>query len=444
MATVERVERAALLVPRLPASRAAAAQRVAGLGALAGLLVASLVLAAGAGGEPVRFFVPSAPPAAPGWLRGPLAPLGITLTPSAGAHLLVVMALCYAVALCCARALPVRAALVVVVGLHVVFALAPPLFSADVFGYIDYARLGSLHGLDPYTHGAAAAPHDAAAPFVRWHDIASPYGPLFTALSYPLAHVPVAVALWTLKAVMALAGLACVALTWLIVRRSGRDPLAASLFVGLNPLLLAYGVGGAHNDLLLVAVVLGAVALASAGNERLAGAGVAVAAGLKASAGLVAPFLLLGARRRGAVLVGALAGAVLVVAPAVALFGHEAFGFVRQVHGQQHLVADGSVPSQLSLLLGHHGITSGVRLGATVFTAGSLAWLLWRTYRGMDWVAAAGWAMLVVLVGTAWLVPWYVVWALPLAAVSDDRRLRLATLAFCAFILVVRVRPWVL
>jgi uncharacterized membrane protein len=444
MATAQRVERNALLGPRLPATAAVAAQRVGGLVALAGLLTASVVLAAGASGERSRFFVPSAPPAFPDWLRGPLAELGVSLTPAAGARLLVAMALCYVVALVCVRELPVRAALGAVVALHVVFLLAPPLFSADVFGYIDYARLGELHGLNPYTHGAAAAPQDAVAPFVRWHDIPSPYGPLFTALSYPLAHVPVPVALWTYKVVMALAGLACVALTWLVVRRSGRDPLPAALFVGLNPLLLAYGVGGAHNDLLLVAVVLGAVAFASAGREHLAGAGLALAAGLKASAGLVAPFLLLGARRRGAVLAGALVGAVLVAAPAVALFRDEAFGFIRQIHGQQHLVASGSVPSQISLLLGHRELTSGARLGATVFTVTSLAWLLWRTYRGMDWVAAAGWATLAVLVGTAWLVPWYVAWALPLAAVAGDRRLRLATLAFCAFILAVRVRPYVL
>ena len=40
---------------------------------------------------------------------------------------------------------------------HVAALAAPPLLSADVFGYLDFARLGVLHGLDPYTHTAAAA-----------------------------------------------------------------------------------------------------------------------------------------------------------------------------------------------------------------------------------------------------------------------------------------------
>jgi hypothetical protein len=441
MSTVERAERIPLPGARLSASAVDAARRVAGLGALTVLLVAGLALAAGAAGQRLYFFVPSARGGLPDWLRGPLAGLGLTLSAPQGARLLVAMSVCYLVVLACARGVPARAALTAVVALHVAFLLAPPLFSADVFGYIDYARLGQLHGLSPYTHGAAAAPGDAVTPFVRWHDISSPYGPLFTAISYPLAHVSVPVALWICKSVAALGGLACAALTWLIARRAGRDPLPATLFVGLNPLLLAYGVGGAHNDLLLTAVVLGGVALAAGGRERASAAQLVLAAGLKASAGLMLPFLLLGARRRGAVLLGAVAGGALVVGVGMALFGRDAFGFVAQLAGQQHLVATRSVPSEVSRLLGQSGLAYGVRLGAGVFAMSSLAFLLWRTYRGMEWIAAAGWATLTVLVASAWLVPWYIVWALPLAAVSDDRRLRVATLALSAFIMVTIAQP---
>ena len=46
-----------------------------------------------------------------------------------------------------ARSPLVRGAAVVLV---VAFALAPPLLSQDVFSYIAYARLGALHGLNPY------------------------------------------------------------------------------------------------------------------------------------------------------------------------------------------------------------------------------------------------------------------------------------------------------
>jgi hypothetical protein len=35
-------------------------------------------------------------------------------------------------------------------------------------------------------------------------------------------------------------------------------------------------------------------------------------------------------------------------------------------------------------------------------------------------------------------MPWYAVWLLPLAAIARDRRLELATLAMCAYIVAVR------
>ena len=39
------------------------------------------------------------------------------------------------------------------------------------------------------------------------------------------------------------------------------------------------------------------------------------------------------------------------------------------------------------------------------------------------------------LATTPWLTPWYTVWALPLAAVEDDRRAQLLALGFCAYLL---------
>src|SRR2546422_963892 len=39
------------------------------------------------------------------------------------------------------------------------------------------------------------------------------------------------------------------------------------------------------------------------------------------------------------------------------------------------------------------------------------------------WIGAAGWSTLALLVASAWLVPWYAVWLVPLAALSESRRL---------------------
>ena len=51
----------------------------------------------------------------------------------------------------------------------------------------------------------------------------------------------------------------------------------------------------------------------------------------------------------------------------------------------------------------------------------------------------AGWATLALLLSTAWLLPWYAIWALPLAALADSRRLRVATLVFCAYAILIHL-----
>jgi hypothetical protein len=44
-----------------------------------------------------------------------------------------------------------------------------------------------------------------------------------------------------------------------------------------------------------------------------------------------------------------------------------------------------------------------------------------------------------VLLATAWLVPWYAIWVLPLAAISRSRALMAATVMLCAYMLVIAV-----
>ncbi len=65
--------------------------------------------------------------------------------------------------------------------------------------------------------------------------------------------------------------------------------------------------------------------------------------------------------------------------------------------------------------------------------------MLVRAWRGADWITAAGWTTFALLVTTTWLWPWYIVWLLPLAALADDRRLRVATLLLAAFLFATRV-----
>jgi hypothetical protein len=127
----------------------------------------------------------------------------------------------------------------------------------------------------------------------------------------------------------------------------------------------------------------------------------------------------------------------------VIAFGGDALGFLRTLRSQQQSVALLSVPSRLShwLGLGNH-IPGAFRALAIAIFLATLVWMLWRTAREREWVVPAGWTTFALLVTSAWLLPWYVVWVLPLAALGDDRRLRLATLALCAFIVGTHVPIW--
>ena len=140
-----------------------------------------------------------------------------------------------------------------------------------------------------------------------------------------------------------------VALVWLCARRLGRDPRLPALAVGLNPLVLVHVVGGAHNDALTVLLWMGGVAALIAARpprEALAGAAAAASGAVKASAGLVAPFMLIGARRRWALLGGAAAAALGVAVLAVVAFGDGALESLGVLSDNQDRTSRWSIPQR--------------------------------------------------------------------------------------------------
>ena len=417
--------------------------------ALAGLCAVYVLLAvlpAAAGSDLVLATVGGSP----GWLLGPLHFAGASGAdgPLAGplfyAGLWLALVL-YAVVVVRAGHVSRRAAIGTVAGLHVLFLLAPPLLSQDVFSYIAYARLGVEHGLDPYTHAPLDIPGDAVFAFAGSKDAESVYGPAFTLLTYPLSGLGVAGAFWVLKVVAAAASLGIVAFTWRIAQALGRDPVAPALLVGLNPLLLVHDVAGAHNETLVVLVTMAGVAAFVSGRAAAGGAIATAAAGLKASAGLVVPFLVAAAQPRLRVLLAALAAALAIGLLALAGFGTHALDALGLLSSNQDRSSRWSFPCKVAELLGavlpgdRLDYRDAVRAAFGVAFAGVLAWTLVRTWRGADPVRMAGWATLAILVASAWLVPWYVLWLLPLAALAGDRRLRWGTLALCAWMLPIAI-----
>ena len=362
----------------------------------------------------------------PRWLTWPfheIAPeVRVHLWKVAGLFTSVVAGMggCYLVVLRLARSLPTRPTLAAIGLLHLIFLLSPPFLLTDIFNYINYARLGVVHGLDPYTHFAAQRPLDPTYHLATWHHLPTPYGPLYTLFTYALVPLGVHAGYWALKAFAMLTSLSCLWLVWRCARDLGKPPLPAVVLVWLNPLVVVYGLGGFHNDFFWLLPMLLAVWLVLRGRDVASGALAAATPFVKLAAGASAPFLLLGARRRGAAIVAAaITGAVLLAGTFLA-FGTHFPGYHDQV---SVVVGPYSVPTDIASLFGAT-VGPGVRHVTSAVLVAVLVLLLVRTWRGADWISSAGWAAAALALAQFEPMPWYVLWSLPFAALGRSRALR--------------------
>lgn len=199
--------------------------------------------------------------------------------------------------------------------------LAPPLFSRDGWSYAAQGMLART-GLSPYEWGPGALAPDSflplpawvtAPPIVQavdpmWWDTATPYGPLPVFLGGLAAGTtgnP-----WLLVVAhrgLALVGLALLA--WAVPRLAawtGANPAVASAVVLVSPLMLANGVAGLHNDLLMVGLMAAALVVAAERGWVWGAALGGAAAAVKVPGGLVCVGIALLSLPAGALLVARL------------------------------------------------------------------------------------------------------------------------------------------
>lgn len=357
--------------------------------------------------------------------------------------LLAVIGVSYVAVVALARHVPRRMLIAGVLGLHLIVFVGPILLSQDVFSYVAYGRLGVLHGINPFSHGPAAAPHDAMYRYVgeQWRHVASAYGPLFTLLSYPLAPLGLIGAVWAMKAIALASSLAIVSLVWLSARRLGHDPLRPTLIVGLNPLLVLYGLGGAHNDLLMVALLMVGVWLALGGHDGAGAGAVLAGAAVKATGAVVLPFMVLARRRLAASLAGAVLAFAAIAIVSVAVFGTHALDFLGVLKREASFVGADSFPNEVAHLFGLPGVYPSDRSLLHVALALVLVYLAYRVWRGYDWLSGSAIALVAISVLSTWLLAWYTLWALPLGALARDRRVLAIVLGVQALFFVHQLVP---
>jgi alpha-1,6-mannosyltransferase len=308
----------------------------------------------------------------------------------------------------------------------------PLLLSTDAWTYWEYGRIAAVHDGNPYVDVPSEFPDDPAYAYAgaAWRDTTSVYGPAFTVLSEAVAHVSgssAAAAAWIFKTLAALAVLACVVLA----ARLARDRPYAAALVGWNPLFAIHFAGGGHNDALMAALVLGALALAAAGRRGAAAAAWVGAVLVKWIPLLFFALRVLEARATGRRVshrsfAVASAAAVLVATWLYGLDWLRAFGpLARNAEGQTSY----ALPHRLEQLGAPDALAFGL---AALALAAGLIWLGREAWLGR---ARLGLAACLLLATTPWLAPWYTIWALPLAAAEDDRRAQLVALGFCAYLL---------
>ena len=434
----------------------------------------------------------------PHWMAGPLGGLvpGFTSNSTtlkywfSGA--IVLMYVSYVVALRTAPHLPVRWVLGAILAVHIVLLLSPPLALTDLFNYVNYGRMEVVHNLNPYITVPILEPHnDPSFILSNWHELLSPYGPLFTIVTFIVVPLGVAGSFWALKGLLMLTSLATILLVWKCARLLGRDPRAAVMLVGLNPIVLVWGLGGDHNDFLMVFFMMlgfyllllarsktgelrAAVQAMDAGGsqpadgvasqanaakagvwggrvrewllppsalEMGAGAAFVVATGIKASGGVLIPVVLVALlrtpRRLAQVLLGMVLSSVIVAVLSVGFFGLH----IPDLGTQSKLVTSESIPNLIGLLFGSGGENELLHKLMDVVLVGSVigcCWMAWsRRWPSADrLLTASGWASVALLVSLSWVLPWYVLWVLPLAALSSSRRLRGAALVIGVYLII--------
>jgi hypothetical protein len=400
-----------------------------GLVAISGLLVIGAIIAVAAAHTATLLpqsvqFVPSA-------LAGAFSGLYLNLHPAGAIVALALFFVAYVFVVSLSAQLSPRAVLMAIAALNLLVLLAPPLVSTDVFSYQAYARMGALYNINPYTNGPYAIFHDSVFQYIgaKWSYIPSAYGPVFTVFSYVMAPLSVAASVFAYKSIAAISSIALVALVWHCARLRSKDPVRAAALVGLNPLLVIYGVGGGHNDLLMLVAFVGGLYAILASRERLGGGLAMLATGIKLTAGIILPFALAaGGPRRGRgrrdLVIGAGIVLAMVTIVSLAVFGSQSVDMLKTINHSQSEGDWQTLPGFISIGLGLWTVAHivGYTLAAAFL---AITWrLLLRVWRGqMDWVDGAGWATLTMLVASSSLLPWYVGWLLPLAAIGHDRRL---------------------
>jgi hypothetical protein len=328
-----------------------------------------------------------------------------------------------------------------------------PADSSDVLEYIGFGRLAAVYHASPYLHTYSEFT-DEFSTFVTW-DEPMPYGPVVLpifAFAGVVSECNVLIALYAIKFVWLLIHLLNAWLVYRIAQSVAPAPEGALFVFAFNPLILLEQPGNGHNDGLLILFGLLALFAVQRKKEGLAVWMALLCTLVKISgvlwlAGILA---LLIHRRHWRSLLRGVGASLATAAVVIVLLPGCAAAFT--VINTQWQYSEDSLHTVLIAWIGVLGralnrtweYDDAFRIDRLICSALFLSICLWRLTFIRDFVSLTreiGQMLLILLLGYAVSVyPWYMVWLLPIAALTDSGRLRRtiavasgATLALYAF-----------
>jgi alpha-1,6-mannosyltransferase len=342
--------------------------------------------------------------------------------------------------------------------------LSVPVFSRDTYSYLAQGAL-LRDGFDPYLVGPIDNENsllDNVSPI--WTTTTAPYGPVFIMVAKFVTMIvgnDVVAGTMLLRLCM-LPGL--VMLMWAaprVARHVGANGAAALWICVLNPLVIIHLMGGVHNEMLMVGLMMAAIALTFADRPAWGVVLIAIAVAVKATAGIALPFMVwmwmhrlrdrhgLSGVRAFAIATGASVGIFAVVFAVVSWLAGVGLGWLTALAGSVKIINWLTVPTAAANLINAVGglffpvnfyaVLEVTRIIGIAVIAISLPLLWWR-FRHNDREALTGiaLAMLIVVLFVPAALPWYYTWPLAVLSALAQSRAAIAVIAgFSTWIMVI-------